>query len=75
MVLWLKDLREQSLLVLSPTGQDQVAPAIFPALVGIIIHVLLCGTAYAVVQACSDWVVVGVKSGQAPHPSHSLWGK
>ena len=42
-------------------GGRVVARHIFPALVGIIIHVLLCGTAYAVVQACSDWVVVGVK--------------
>ena len=60
MVPWLKDLQEQSLLVLNPAGNDQVAPSIFSVLFGIIIHKLQCVVTYAVAQACSSQVVVGV---------------
>ena len=38
-----------------------MAPRVLSALVGIIIHVLQCGVPYAVAQACSSQVVVGVK--------------
>ena len=40
MVLWLEDLREQSLLVLGPTGKNQMAPTICSVVAGIVIHVL-----------------------------------
>ena len=43
-------------------------------LVGIIIHVLQCGTTYAVAQACSSRVIAGVKVVQlhVPHVAHGV---
>ena len=61
MVPWLKDLGEQSLLVLCPMGKDQAAPTICSTIVGIVIHVLQCGMAYAAVQVSSGGVVAGVE--------------
>ena len=42
-------------------GQDQVAPGVLSALLGLIIGELQSGAAYAVVQACSSQVVAGIE--------------
>ena len=51
-----------------------MAPGIFSVLVGIFIHILQCGMTYAVAQACSSQVVVGVKVVQLhnPHVAHGV---
>ena len=43
-------------------------------LAGIIIHVLQCGMTYAVVEACSGWIVVGVEVVwlHVPHVAHGV---
>ena len=61
MIPWLENCGEELVIILSPTGQDQVAPGVLSALVGVIIGKLQSGVAYAVVQACSSWFVVGIK--------------
>ena len=61
MIPLLENLREESLLTLSPAGQDQVAPRVLSVLFGVSIHILQSSTVHAVVQACSCQVVVGIK--------------
>ena len=42
-------------------GQDQPAPGVLSALVGIVVGKLQGGTTYAVVQMGPSWVVVGIE--------------
>ena len=60
-VPWLEDSREQLIIVLGPTGQDEVAPSIVGALFGFIIVKLQGGAAHAAMQVHPCWIVVGVK--------------
>ena len=60
-VLWLEDSGEQPIIVLSPVGQDEVAPGIVGALFGFIIVILQGGMAYSATQAHPCWIVAGVK--------------
>ena len=64
--------KEESVFILSPTGQDQVAPRILSVLVGVVIDKLQHGATYAVVQVGSSWVVVGVEVIwiHVPHVTH-----
>ena len=48
-------------IILSPEGQDEVAPRVFFELFRVVIGELQDGTANAVAQACPHWVVVGVE--------------
>ena len=51
-----------------------MAPGIFSVLVGIVIHILQCGTTYAAAQAYSSWVVAGVEVVRLhiPHTAHGV---
>ena len=51
-----------------------MAPKVLPALVGVVIGELQRGTTYAAAQACSSWVVVGVKVIRLyiPHVTHRV---
>ena len=61
MIPWLEDHGEELVIILSPAGQDEVAPRVFFELFGVVIGELQCGMANAVVQAHPCQVVVGVK--------------
>ena len=61
MISRLENHREESVIILSPPGQDQAAPRVLSQLFGVSIHILQSSMANAVVQACSRWVVVGIK--------------
>ena len=60
-ILWLENHGEESIIILGPVGQDQVAPGVLSVLVGVIIGELQCGATYAAVQVGSSQVVAGVK--------------
>ena len=60
-ILWLKNCREEPVIVLSPMGQDEVAPSIVCVLFKFIIVELQSGAANTVMQAYPCWVVVGVE--------------
>ena len=61
MILWLKNHREEPVIILSPTGQDEVAPRVLFELFGVIIGKLQCGVANAVVQMHPHQVVAGLE--------------
>ena len=61
MIPQLENHGEELVIILSLAGQDQVAPGVLSALLGLIIGVLQSGMAYAAVQVCSSRVVVGIE--------------
>ena len=61
MILWLKDHGEESVIILSPTGQDEAAPGVLFELFGVVIGKLQCGAANAVAQVHPHWIVAGVE--------------
>ena len=72
MIPWLKSHGEESVIILSPMGQDQVAPGALSELFGVSIHILQSSMANAVAQACSCWVAVGIEVVwlHVPHIAH-----
>ena len=60
-ISWLEDRGEELVIILSPVGQDEVAPRVFFELFRVVIGKLQCGIANAVAQVHPCWVVAGVK--------------
>ena len=61
MIPQLKNHREEPVIILSPVGQDEVAPGVLFELFGVVIGELQCGMANPVAQVCPHWVIAGVK--------------